>query len=469
MGNTSLFGPHPFCVGVKVQEKVKDQWRAFFATAQPPSAVRPLIVDSWQRSHAAQVDPIAAHPVFHKVAPNDLERRRAACADLIDCASVHIQWLSATLSKVRHAVYLTDEDGVVLFSAGDERIRSEFGLLPGYRWCESLMGTNGAGTALVEGKPVAVFGAEHYVEAFQESTCTAAPIRNPDGRVVGAVDITSATEDATPDRLTLVSHVTFVIEQELKLRQEQRRAVQENQQKDEFLAVLAHELRGPLSAIRSGAEIVKASCGSNEVLFETGKMLSRQTRLLDVLVSDLLDVARVTKGRIELSRQLLDIRQCVADALEGCQDSVARKRQELQVSAPTEPLLAEVDPTRVTEMVTNLISNASRYSPEGSTIRVNLEPRDRTVLIAVKDNGVGIDATRISSIFDAFVTGRDGAGEKSLGLGLWLTRRFAELHGGSVSVHSPGVGKGAEFRIELPTRSAQRAAARAAHAPGGAP
>jgi signal transduction histidine kinase len=432
-----------------MQPDLKKQWQAFFETKQLPAFARPLIVDSWLRSRAAGVDPKPQQLVFHTVAPEDLERRRNAHAELISCAASQVEWLSATLSNIAHAVYLCDEDGVVLFSAGDGEMRAQFGLLPGCQWCECLMGTNGAGTALIEGKPVAVFGAEHYVEAFQGTTCTAAPIHDPAGRVIGAIDVTSATADATPERLSLVSHATFVVERELRLLEEQRRAVDQTRRKDEFLAILAHEVRGPLNAITAGAEIIKA-CGDDGPFFETGKMLARQARLLNTIVSDLLDVARAAKGEIRIVRRAVDICQCVMDAAEGYRDAFARKRQELRMTIPNGAVIAEVDPTRVTEMVTNLISNASRYSPENGAIQLEVNARSGTVVIAVRDNGIGISEARLSTIFDGMVSGPNDEAKQGLGLGLWLTRRFAELHGGSVTASSAGIGKGAEFRIELP-------------------
>jgi signal transduction histidine kinase len=391
--------------------------------------------------------------VFHTVTADDLERRRSKHAQLIEVAAPHIQWVSATLSSFPHAIYLTDQEGVVLASAGDEQIRTQFGLLPGFQWCEDLMGTNGAGTALVEGKPVAVFGAEHYVEAFQGATCTASPIHDPSGAVIGAIDITSAACDATPDRLTLVSHVTFVIERELQLLHSEQKALVENEQKDQFLAVLAHELRGPLSALSNSARVVQMIGAGNDALAQTAKQMARQTHLLDVLVSELLDVARVTKGIVELKRDIIDVRQCVSDALDTVQDMVRERRQHVQWKVTEEPLVIDADPVRVTEIVANLLTNASRYSPPESIIEIDVINSDGQIEITVKDSGIGIEESRLPIIFDAFVSARNDEGNKNLGLGLWLTRRFAELHGGSVMARSAGVGKGAAFTVMLPVRS----------------
>ncbi|MGE5523904.1 MAG: ATP-binding protein [Rhodospirillaceae bacterium] len=424
------------------------EWRRFFETESRAKLMRPLILESWQRSYAAAIDTAPSQITFHRVAEDDLERRRARRASLIKFARPHIEWLSSNFAGISHVAYLTDEDAVVLLSAGDEELCKNFGLAPGYQWSETLMGTNGAGTALVEDRPVAVFGDEHYIEAFRSCTCTAAPIHDAAGQVVGAIDITSAVKDAGPERLSLVAHVAFVIEQQLKLEADRLEALEQNLRKDDFLAVLAHELRGPISAISSAAQIFQARCQDDPLLSQTGKIVERQSRLLSLLVSDLLDVARVSKGRIELNRQMIDVRDCVTAALEGHQAFVDNKQQVVELDMPA-PAVVRADQTRLTEMVSNLISNASRYSPNGSRITITVRQQAQKLSITVRDSGSGIDQSTIARLFEPFVCGRAGSGE-GLGIGLWLTRRFAELHGGSVTAHSAGPGKGAEFRIDLP-------------------
>jgi signal transduction histidine kinase len=146
----------------------------------------------------------------------------------------------------------------------------------------------------------------------------------------------------------------------------------------------------------------------------------------------------------------VDLKDCVRDALDGNQDFLARKHQAVRLLVPDEPVVARVDAVRITEMVSNLVSNASRYSPEGAAIEIRVERHDEKAEISVIDHGAGIEESRIARIFDAFVSGRNDGTGQGLGIGLWLTRRFAELHGGTVTARSAGPGQGAEFRIELP-------------------
>jgi PAS domain S-box-containing protein len=198
-------------------EDANASWDAFLKGLPSGSQVRPLIEDSWTRCRAAGVDPESNR--LHRVSPGELDARLHASRQLLAVAPLHLDWISATLAGLAHVLYLTDRDGVVLYSTGtDPETQREAGLVPGYDWSEARMGTNGAGTALACGHPVAVAGQEHFVRAFHGCTCTAAPVRGPDGALVGAVDLSTANVPGVPGRLALAAYVARVIEGELASR-----------------------------------------------------------------------------------------------------------------------------------------------------------------------------------------------------------------------------------------------------------
>ena len=181
---------------------------------------RAVIFDSWRRSSAAGRERSSA-PQFRRVSDDELSQRMASNADLLAVAAPHVKRLSAMLN-VPHVVYVTDAEGIVLDSRGDPDIMSRFSLSPGYDWCEARMGTNGAGTALACGAPVAVIGPEHFSAEFQDCTCTAAPIRGSNGRIVGAIDVSSGVGHGSAERVLLVAYVAEQIERELAYRCEKR-------------------------------------------------------------------------------------------------------------------------------------------------------------------------------------------------------------------------------------------------------
>lgn len=210
-------------------------------TLEREGLLRDVIVESWRRcvngKGAIPGDPVS----YHRVSDEELKLRMQGNADLISVAKPHLDWIAATLSTVQHVVYLVDRDGIVLLSTGNNgQLREDFGLTPGHDWSEARMGTNGAGTALVANKPVAIIGPEHFREAFHNCTCTAAPIHGSDGRVLGAIDITTSSEDSDPSRLSMAAHAAEAIEQSLTSRELLRRV---------------HELQPDISVPRSGVEV----------------------------------------------------------------------------------------------------------------------------------------------------------------------------------------------------------------------
>jgi signal transduction histidine kinase/integral membrane sensor domain MASE1/ActR/RegA family two-component response regulator len=231
-----------------------------------------------------------------------------------------------------------------------------------------------------------------------------------------------------------------------------------NRAKDEFLAMLGHELRNPLGAITNAASVLDRFTADDRVTAAKA-IIARQASHLALLVNDLLDVARVQTGRVELQREAVDLGKLI----ERCAETLAAVRHpddpdpELRIS--TEPLLVDGDPARLDQIVTNLLANALKYTPSGGHIHVHARGERNRAVLRVKDDGVGISPDLLPRVFDLFVQA-DRSLDRSkggLGLGLTLVKRLVELHGGTVSAHSGGPGLGSEFVVDLPLASAEGA------------
>lgn len=223
-----------------------------------------------------------------------------------------------------------------------------------------------------------------------------------------------------------------------------------DRRKTQFLATLAHELRNPLSAINSGVALVDMCEG--EELREIQNVMKRQIHQITRLVDDLLDVARIAEGKIQLSRRRVDLRQVVDDAAETVRSMVVEKGHRLRVDCPPSSMAVDADHQRLVQVFCNLLTNACRYTPKGGRIEIRATQSERGVEVAVVDNGVGIPAPKLPKIFDMFNQVEEAGGKKrgGLGIGLTLVRRLVELHGGHVVASSDGADQGAEFRVHLP-------------------
>ncbi|PQV63136.1 PAS domain S-box-containing protein [Abditibacterium utsteinense] len=233
--------------------------------------------------------------------------------------------------------------------------------------------------------------------------------------------------------------------------------------KDEFLAMLAHELRNPLAAISGASTLLDMMLDGNSKI-ETATpraILTRQTAQLARLVDDLMDVSRITRGKIELRLQNVDFGAILRSALDGVRPLILARRHDLRIEVPPQPIMVEADPTRLGQIVSNLATNAAKYTDSGGKITVSLETSDSEAIFRVKDNGTGLKSEMLSGIWDLFVQSDrtlDRA-QGGLGIGLTLVKSLTEMHGGRVEAHSEGVGLGCEFVVALPLiRSATEAA-----------
>jgi PAS domain S-box-containing protein len=226
-----------------------------------------------------------------------------------------------------------------------------------------------------------------------------------------------------------------------------------DRRKTEFLATLAHELRNPLAPIRTAATLIaRADPGRSELRWGRD-VIERQIQQLTRLVDDLLDVSRITRGKIELKKERVDLAAVVRSALETSHPLIEAAGHTITVSLPPDPIVLDADPVRLAQVLSNLFNNAAKFTPDGGEIRLGVEKEGGTVSISVADNGNGIAPELLPRIFDMFVQA-DRSLERAqggLGIGLTLVRWFVEMHGGSVSAHSAGPGLGSAFIVRLPT------------------
>jgi PAS domain S-box-containing protein len=225
-----------------------------------------------------------------------------------------------------------------------------------------------------------------------------------------------------------------------------------DRRKDEFLAMLAHELRNPLAPLRSSLEFLDLKMPRDAELRWACDLMERQVQLLTRLTDDLLDVSRITQGKVHLRKERVNLAAIVSRAVETSRPLIEGKKHTLTVAFPAEPLWLEADATRLAQVVSNLLNNAAKFTEAGGHITVAAEKADGFALVRVRDTGIGIPAELLPHIFDLFVQA-DRSLDRSqggLGVGLTLVRRLVEMHGGSVSVSSGGAGQGSEFLIRVP-------------------
>ena len=271
------------------------------------------------------------------------------------------------------------------------------------------------------------------------------PLRASDGNLVPVL--------ATLNRIHLDENQVFcLVVTDLTDQKRQQELLVESRRKDEFLAMLAHELRNPLAPIRYVAESLRSPDVSQSKVDWAREVIDRQVTQLTHLVDDLLDVSRITRGKVTLQLETLAINDVIARAVEAALPFVERRRQELVVRPSPTPLLVKADVTRLAQVVSNLLNNASKFTPEAGQIWLTVEPHEAWLQIVVKDSGVGIEPAFLPEIFNLFsqADASQGRTQGGLGIGLTLVRSLVELHGGTVKGHSDGPGHGSEFTVRLP-------------------
>ena len=237
-----------------------------------------------------------------------------------------------------------------------------------------------------------------------------------------------------------------------KLKARESAMVQADRRKDEFLATLAHELRNPLAPISSAADLLRMARADEAQQRRLGEMIGRQTRHMTGLVDDLLDVSRVTRGEIALDLRPVDLREAIAEAVEQVAPLAAAKSQGIETQAGVSPAMVMGDRKRLVQVLANLLNNATKYTPAGGRIAVELSMPVERVVLAVRDNGIGMSADLMEHAFELFTqeTRKTDRSLGGLGVGLALSKRLVELHGGVLTVSSEGRDQGSTFVVSMP-------------------
>jgi signal transduction histidine kinase len=225
-----------------------------------------------------------------------------------------------------------------------------------------------------------------------------------------------------------------------------------NLRKDEFLAMLSHELRSPLASIQFGVRVLGRTVGDASTQQRTHALIERQLRRMTHLVDELLDVSRITSGRLHLKTERLDLRDVVNHAIETLEPDIAERNHRLSTELPDMPVWLDGDPCRLEQVFVNLLANAARYTDAGGELSVWIHTKDRQAVVRVRDSGIGIAPDALPHIFELFRQAHeaDPRSRAGLGVGLAVVRKLIELHGGSVTAGSAGTGRGSEFTVRLP-------------------
>jgi PAS domain S-box-containing protein len=285
------------------------------------------------------------------------------------------------------------------------------------------------------------------------------PILGPDGRPMGVmIQVTDATETTLFRKQAVAINESLLVS---ATRQHQLTEVAESlsarleaavRARDHFLAILSHELRNPLAAFSSGLQLLTLATDDREVVANSKEMMERQLKQMVRLVDDLLDVSRITTGKLELHKERVELASVVRDAVEASRTFIDSKGHQLTVVLPPGPVVLDADPARLAQVFLNLLNNAAKYSEPCQNIRLSARLDGGEIEVCVQDHGIGIPAAKLPHIFEAFMQ-VDTSWQRTqggMGIGLSLVKEFVELHGGSVEARSMGLRQGSEFLVRLP-------------------
>lgn len=304
-------------------------------------------------------------------------------------------------------------------------------------------------------------------ERFGVSSALSTPIINGRGEVIGFFEVHNK-RDGSPFTLTdqemlvAVSQAAAIAVQNAlayrSIQSAEETLRQSDRRKDEFLALLAHELRNPLAPIRTGLEIIKQQQVAESMREEAQQIMERQVVHLVRLVDDLLDLSRINRDKLELRQQPVNVASVVRHAVEMAEPIASRQSQSIEVILPREEVSLLADPIRLAQVFSNLLNNACKFSPEGSKVVIAAEHIGSDLVVSVKDHGIGIPREHLAEIFEMFAQVHQSF-ERSwggLGIGLTLVKRLVEMHGGTITAHSEGTNQGSEFVIHLPALSEKK-------------
>jgi len=412
----------------------------------------------WTKLHLSVVRDASGDPDYEMAVIEDIRDRKAAEEELVQSRlklEAERAWFKAIVDTIPTGLIMLDASGAMILEnaewkktwAGNAIVDSavDYDAYKGFRpdtgeridaldWPCALSLKQGISTRDV------VLDIERLNGTRGTIVVSSSPILDRDGNIVGAV---AANMDIT------------------ELRAAQARLVEADKRKDEFLAMLAHELRGPMSAIVNTVQLLTRQTTEDSARTYLA-ILTRQSEVLGGLVNDLLDVSRITRGLIELKHERLDVGALVNQALETVQSLMDEKGHTLSVTLPRKIVEVTGDPVRFEQILVNLLTNAAKYTDPEGRIALTLEQCDEQACIRVRDNGIGIANDMRDRIFDLFAQANGGLARSQggLGIGLTIVRSLVQLHKGKIEVLSEGLGHGAEFTVSFPIAAPQARAAR---------
>lgn len=265
----------------------------------------------------------------------------------------------------------------------------------------------------------------------------------------------------SPHELRLVDICARQAADAISVSQLQQALREADRRKDEFLAMLGHELRNPLTPIHNALQVLKRASLPVQEVERLHGLIERQASHLVRIVDDLLDVARITRGKIELQQRPVELKDVVRDALDATMPLFEAKSQRIDVSLPEEPLIVDGDPVRLSQVFSNLLNNGSKYTQAGGHVALSARRDGDAAIVTVRDNGVGFASSELTRAFELFAQGEkpSGNGHSGIGVGLALARGLVDLHGGAIEALSDGKGKGSELRVRLPLSDARSSVA----------
>jgi PAS domain S-box-containing protein len=274
-----------------------------------------------------------------------------------------------------------------------------------------------------------------------------------DNDLLGTLSFGSRSRDEfEPEELEFletICHYVAVAYERLRL---VRRLREADRRKDDFLATLAHELRNPLAPIRNAVELLRRASDDDAVVDEAQHVLERQVDQMVRLIDDLLDLGRISRGKVHLRKQRVELAEVLDSAVETARPLIESQRHELVTELPSEAIQLDGDPTRLAQVIANLLNNAAKYTEKGGQIRLKGERQGAEAVVSIRDNGIGLSAEHLPHVFEMFSQAVPALARSQggLGIGLALVRGLVELHGGRVEAQSGGIGAGSEFRVHLP-------------------
>jgi PAS domain S-box-containing protein len=357
---------------------------------------------------------------------------------------------------------------VLLVDEGGQRLRSVAGRRAPADYARAVDGVQigscagSCGTAAYRGQSVVVsdIAADPLWADFRDlalghglRACWSTPIFSSQGKVLGTFAVYFPTpRRPAPEEVRLVDILTRTAGVAVERRRAEEALREADRRKDEFLATLAHELRNPLAPMRNALQVIQLAGNNAEAVGQAREMMERQMRHMVRLVDDLLDLSRITRGKLELRKQTVELAAVVRTAVEASRPLIGVAGHHLAITLPPQPVFVDGDPVRLAQVFSNLLNNAAKYTEKGGHIWLTAERQGSDAVVSVRDSGLGIPREMLGRVFELF-TQVDRTLEKAqggLGIGLTLVRRLAEMHGGSVEAKSEGAGQGSEFTVRLP-------------------